>query len=65
MSLLSGLLWFTFLGVCYRLLLKFLWSNPPKWLQTPSFRDLLIRDFSTMVLATIPIVLIYEAYLLD
>jgi hypothetical protein len=48
----------------YVILLKLLWSNPPKCLSLPKFRSLVIRDFGILVASCFPIVIVFAAYIL-
>jgi|GEM_PF-5244884 len=45
-----GLIWFLLIVGIYQLFLKFLWSNPPKWLALPNFQTLVIRDFGILII---------------
>ncbi|AFY45218.1 hypothetical protein [Nostoc sp. PCC 7107] len=58
-ALLLAFIWFLILAGGYALLLRFLWSNPPKWLTLPKFRSLIIRDFVILVLSLLPIVTLF------
>lgn len=54
-ALFLSLIWFlTWMGL-YALLLKALWSNPPRWLRLPEFRTLSNRDFGVLVTSVCPI----------
>jgi hypothetical protein len=59
-ALVSALIWFLILIGLYKLLLNFLWSNPPQWLRLPKFKSLVIRDFGILVLSVVPILAIYS-----
>lgn len=63
-ALLLALIWFLTLAGAYKLLLKFLWSNPPQWLRLPKFSSLVLRDFVILVLSILPIVGIFAIYIL-
>lgn len=63
-ALLLAFIWFLILAGIYRLLLKFLWSNPPQWLILPKFRLLVIRDFGILVLSIFPIFIIFAIYIM-
>jgi hypothetical protein len=63
-ALLLALIWFLILAGIYTLLLKFLWSKPPRWLSLPRFRALVVRDFGVLVLSILPIIVIFAIYIL-
>jgi hypothetical protein len=63
-ALLLALIWFLILAGIYTLLLKLLWSKPPRWLILPGLRALVIRDFGVLVLSTLPIIAIFAIYIL-
>jgi hypothetical protein len=65
LALLSSLLYFLFLAGIYKLLLKILWSNPPKWIVTPSLKSLIIRDWGILMISAFPIVMIFMIYILS
>ena len=58
--LLVNLLWFLAVVGLYSLMLKLLWSNPPRWLRLPRFKVLVLRDFTTAIVATIPLTILYS-----
>ncbi|MGV0026126.1 hypothetical protein [Phormidesmis priestleyi] len=58
-GLLLAFVWFLILIGIYALLLKFLWSNPPKFFSLPGFKSLVIRDFGILVISLLPIVAIF------
>jgi len=53
--LLLTLLWFLLWSAAYALLLRLLWSSPPKWLRLPAFATLVNRDFGILIAATLPV----------
>ena len=60
--LLLGLLWFLFCAAAYSLLLRLLWSSPPKYLKLPMLSTLINRDFGILVTATLPVAITFFAY---
>lgn len=63
-ALLLALIWFLILVGIYTLLLKLLWSKPPRWLSPPGFRALIIRDFGVLLLSILPVIAIFAIYIL-
>ena len=57
--LLLGALWFLFWAGAYALLLRLLWSSPPKWLRLPQMSTLVNRDFGVLVSATLPLAITF------
>ena len=60
--LLFGLLWFLFCAGAYSLLLRLLWSSPPKYLKLPTLPTLINRDFGILVTATLPVAITFFTY---
>jgi hypothetical protein len=63
-ALLVAFMWFLILTGLYMVLLKLLWSKPPRWLILPRFRALVVRDFGVLVLSILPIIAIFAIYIL-
>jgi hypothetical protein len=63
-ALILAFAWFLVLVGIYALLLKLLWSKPPKWLCLPKFGTLIIRDFGILVLSIFPIAVLFALYVL-
>lgn len=61
LALLIGLLWFLFWAGAYSLLLRVLWSSPPRWLRLPKLPMLVNRDFGVLVTAALPMAIAFFA----
>ena len=58
-ALSMSIIWFLLWTGIYGLVLKLLWSKPPKWLALPDAITLAQRDFPILTLSTLPIAILF------
>ncbi|HEY9696760.1 MAG TPA: hypothetical protein V6D10_05825 [Trichocoleus sp.] len=56
--LLTGLLWYLFLGFFYSILLKIMWSKPPQWARPFCSKEQALKNYGIAIAASFPLAII-------
>ncbi|NJL42041.1 MAG: hypothetical protein HC840_24085 [Leptolyngbyaceae cyanobacterium RM2_2_4] len=64
LCLLGGAVWYLLLTLLFSLLLRLLWSKPPKWLKPSTNWRRILQNFSIATLSALPVLLAFIGHVL-